>query len=88
MNPQPSSSPGFFLEGLIAPDFSVSALNILKSKKNLRILKWPEMLSSPLSPQSVREIMGGFLVQTRDSSFRPVLVLRNGELRGRAPLRS
>ena len=55
-----------FLEGLIAPDFSSSALNVLKDKKNLRVLKWPEMLSISLSSNSIHEIMGGFLVQARD----------------------
>ena len=57
---------GIFLEGLIAPAFSSSALNILKSKKNLRVLQWPNMCSVVLSSNSVHEIMGGFLVQTRD----------------------
>ena len=57
---------GVFLEGVIAPDFSSQALELLKNKKNLRVLKWPEMLSIPLSSHSVHEMMGGFLVQTRD----------------------
>ena len=55
-----------FLEGLVAPDFSSAALDILKSKKNLRVLRWPEMLSAPLSSHSVFGLIGGFLVQTRD----------------------
>ncbi len=55
-----------FLEGLIAPDFSPEALKILSKKKNLRIIKWPEMLSFELSLNSVRETIGGFLIQTRD----------------------
>ena len=55
-----------FLEGLIAPDFSIEALDILKRKKNLRVLKWPEMLSLHISSISIREVIGGFLVQTKD----------------------
>ena len=55
-----------FLEGLIAPDFSESALNILKAKKNLRVLKWPSMLSCPSKSNSLREVKGGFLVQSRE----------------------
>ena len=55
-----------FLEGVIAPDFSKEALDVLKSRKNLRILKWSEMLSFTLSPYSVHEIIGGVLLQTRD----------------------
>ena len=57
---------GIFLEGLIAPDFSPAALNILKRKKNLRVIRWPEMLSTALSSHSVSGLIGGFLVQTRD----------------------
>lgn len=59
---------GIFIEGLIAPDFSPDALDVLKSKKNLRVLRWPDMLSAPLPSRSIHEIMGGFLVQTRDQT--------------------
>ena len=62
-----------FLEGLIAPDFSSQALNVLKGKKNLRILKWPEMLSHPLPSNSIHEIIGGFLIQTRDKAQKTFL---------------
>ena len=55
-----------FLEGIIAPDFSSQALEILKQKKNLRVLKWKDMLSASFHSDSIREIIGGFLVQTRD----------------------
>lgn len=55
-----------FLEGVIAPDFSSQALEHLKRKKNLRVLKWPDMLSSPLPINVISEIVGGVLVQTRD----------------------
>ena len=55
-----------FLEGLIAPDFSKPALDILKPKKNLRLLKWPEMLSHPLIQNSLKEVTGGFLLQNKD----------------------
>lgn len=57
-----------FIEGLIAPSFSPKALDILKNKKNLRLLQWPEMLSCPLAPHSYREILGAYLVQTRDQT--------------------
>lgn len=61
---------GIFLEGLIAPSFSLEALNVLKSKKNLRVLRWPEMLQVLLPSKSIHEIMGGLLVQTRDQTAR------------------
>ena len=60
-----------FLEGIVAPDFSLKALSALKRKKNLRILKWPNMLSSPLPLHSLSEIHGGFLLQTRDELKNP-----------------
>ena len=56
-----------FLEGLIAPDFTKSALAILSAKKNLRILKWSKMLSQTSKQNSFREITGGLLVQNKDS---------------------
>lgn len=55
-----------FLEGLIAPHFTKSALNILKRKKNLRVLKWPKMLSQASTKNSFREITGGLLTQNKD----------------------
>ena len=35
-----------FLECLIAPDYSEKALELLSQKKNLRVLKWPNLLKS------------------------------------------
>ncbi|MCY4321864.1 MAG: bifunctional phosphoribosylaminoimidazolecarboxamide formyltransferase/IMP cyclohydrolase [Bdellovibrionaceae bacterium] len=55
-----------FLEGLIAPQFSKAGLDILKDKKNLRILEWPEMLCSSSNSSSLKEVMGGFLLQSKD----------------------
>ena len=51
-----------FVEAIAAPDYEQDALNILKSKKNLRLLR--------IQPQpdalAIRSIEGGFLVQTAD----------------------
>ena len=58
---------GFFLEGLIAPDFSQEALEVLKSKKNLRVLKWSDIKSFEFEKKVFKEILGGVLVQDRDS---------------------
>ena len=55
-----------FLEAVIAPDFSSQALECLRKKKNLRVLKWPDMLSNPLSVNVSSEVLGGILVQNRD----------------------
>ena len=57
-----------FLEGLIAPDFSKPALDILKQKKRVRVLKWSKMLSSDLTQHSFREVTGGILRQSKDKS--------------------
>jgi phosphoribosylaminoimidazolecarboxamide formyltransferase/IMP cyclohydrolase len=53
-----------FTEVLIAPDYDDEALDILRSKKNLRVLRaWP---SSPAPALEYKQITGGMLVQTRD----------------------
>jgi phosphoribosylaminoimidazolecarboxamide formyltransferase / IMP cyclohydrolase len=55
-----------FSEVIVAPDFEPAALNLLKKKKNLRLLK---VLKSPLSstPWEIRSVgAGSFLVQERD----------------------
>jgi phosphoribosylaminoimidazolecarboxamide formyltransferase/IMP cyclohydrolase len=52
-----------FVEAVLAPDFSEKALEILRTKKNLRLLRMPLQLPSPLEH---REISGGFLIQERD----------------------
>lgn len=50
----------FFMEVVIAPGYEEEALDFLKSKKNLRILK----LENGLKPKlAVRSVLGGFLVQ-------------------------
>jgi phosphoribosylaminoimidazolecarboxamide formyltransferase/IMP cyclohydrolase len=52
-----------FIEVVLAPDFSPEALEILKQKKNLRLLRvGPERDASP----ACRSIGGGFLVQDQD----------------------
>tara|TARA_B100000927_G_scaffold290675_1_gene290172 strand:- start:1266 stop:2030 length:765 start_codon:yes stop_codon:yes gene_type:complete len=52
-----------FCEVLIAPSFDPAGLDILKQKKNRILLK-----SKPLqaSPQSVRSVLNGYLVQDKD----------------------
>lgn len=53
-----------FLEIIIAPSYDDEALEILKAKKNLRILELPN-LATPNSPNSydVKKVVGGLLVQ-------------------------
>jgi phosphoribosylaminoimidazolecarboxamide formyltransferase/IMP cyclohydrolase len=52
-----------FVEAIAAPEYSADALNLLTSKKNLRLLRVMD------EPQTlvVKSISGGFLVQTADT---------------------
>ena len=53
-----------FVEVIIAPDFTPEALEILKEKKNCRILKW----NNPILPKKqTRTCFTGILVQDRDT---------------------
>ena len=53
-----------FTEVVIAPGYSDEALDVLRKKKNLRILSAP----APVVPElDIRSIAGGLLVQTADS---------------------
>jgi phosphoribosylaminoimidazolecarboxamide formyltransferase / IMP cyclohydrolase len=54
-----------FTEVIIAPDYEPAALEIVKTKKNLRVLR----VATTAEPQGVeyKQISGGMLVQTRDS---------------------
>jgi phosphoribosylaminoimidazolecarboxamide formyltransferase/IMP cyclohydrolase len=62
-----------FFEDLIAPGYSDDALQILKKKRDLRILKTSAQFSSdrpgPGQPADLdyKRVSGGFLVQTRDT---------------------
>ena len=54
-----------FTEVLVAPDYDQQALEVLRSKKNLRVLRaWPDSRASALE---YKQISGGMLVQTRDT---------------------
>jgi phosphoribosylaminoimidazolecarboxamide formyltransferase/IMP cyclohydrolase len=54
-----------FTEVLIAPDYDNEALEVLRSKKNLRVLRvWP---ASRAEGVEYKQISGGMLVQTRDT---------------------
>jgi len=55
-----------FLEIVIAPSFSEEALTVLKSKKNLRVIK---VNKKPEDIMEVVNVDGGVLVQNNDKSF-------------------
>jgi len=54
-----------FTEVIIAPDYEPAALEVLKTKKNLRVLRAGK--PEPLAGLEYKQISGGMLVQTRDS---------------------
>lgn len=51
-----------FLEVIVAPSFTTDAINILKTKKNLRLVEF----SGDLSQLAIRNCLGGILLQNRD----------------------
>lgn len=54
-----------FLECIVASDFTEEALQIFAKKKNLRVLKWPQISNQSLELK-MKTIGGGFLLQTQD----------------------
>lgn len=59
-----------FLEVLVAPSFEKEALELLQSKKNLRILELPD-ISVPQNENAydLKKVNGGLIVQTIDSKL-------------------
>ncbi len=57
-----------FTEVLIAPDFAPDALELLRRKKNRRLVRWhPEAM--PAQAPALRGVAGGLLVQEADRSI-------------------
>ncbi|HYW70008.1 MAG TPA: bifunctional phosphoribosylaminoimidazolecarboxamide formyltransferase/IMP cyclohydrolase, partial [Pyrinomonadaceae bacterium] len=54
-----------FTEVIVAPDYDKSALEILQTRKNLRVLRAGE--AKPSADMEYKQISGGMLVQTRDA---------------------
>jgi phosphoribosylaminoimidazolecarboxamide formyltransferase/IMP cyclohydrolase len=61
-----------FLECVVAPAFDEEALRILKNKKDLRILAWPQLTLRRNEPE-FRTVAGGYLLQTPDSAAQDLL---------------
>ncbi len=69
----------YFLEVIVAPQFESEGLELLKTKKNLRLIEWT---SPSWRPFEVRPAMGGWLIQDRDpSSEKLILEPFAGEIR-------
>lgn len=56
-----------FIEIIIAPSYEPEALEILKSKKNIRILKSKNLVEAKFRPLELKEVMNGCLVQDSDT---------------------
>ena len=54
-----------FLECIICPEFSVDALNVLKDKKNLRLLELPSLVQKTRG-LDFKKVDGGVLIQDED----------------------
>ncbi len=56
-----------FLEGIIAPDYSAAALELLRTRKNLRLLRTGSVRKEAPGGNDLRRVEGGLLVQEWDS---------------------
>ena len=56
-----------FLECIVAPSFDKEALEIFKTKKNLRVLRLPKKMLPQAKQTSSKSIMGGILIQDCDN---------------------
>jgi len=56
-----------FVEIVIAPGYTEEALNILKSKKNIRILQLENIKEKNLKSMDIKKVNGGMLIQDADN---------------------
>ncbi len=60
----------YFLEVIIAPGFTTEAQELFRSKKNLRLLRLPDLeKQQKRNGLDVRSVVGGYLIQERDVWF-------------------
>ncbi|NLC44064.1 MAG: bifunctional phosphoribosylaminoimidazolecarboxamide formyltransferase/IMP cyclohydrolase, partial [Clostridiales bacterium] len=59
-----------FIEIVVAPDYTAEALEVLKKKKNIRILKLKDIEADvPASTWDMKKVLGGLLVQEMDTKL-------------------
>lgn len=58
-----------FLEIIVAPEYTDEALEILRKKKNLRVLRLPTIKDAPEKAMEVKSVQGGLLVQDVDTAL-------------------
>jgi phosphoribosylaminoimidazolecarboxamide formyltransferase/IMP cyclohydrolase len=59
-----------FVECVVAPSFSAAALEVLRGKKNLRLLATGPWLGADQQTLEYKRVSGGIVAQTRDASGR------------------
>ena len=64
-----------FLEVVVAPSFSEEALEVLRKKKNLRLLRLPHIEKHDYTAPKAKTVLGGLLIQDMD------LQLLDGEMK-------
>ena len=57
-----------FVEVVIAPGYNEEALEVFTSKKNVRVLQTPEIAESNSAGFDFKRVVGGMLIQDRDST--------------------
>lgn len=55
-----------FIEILIAPSFTDEALEILKSKRNIRLIEMAHIMKNDYPSYDMKKVLGGILLQERD----------------------
>ena len=53
----------------MAPEFTEEALNILKLKKNIRLIKIPNIMKKDYPSYDIKKVLGGILLQERDTKI-------------------
>ncbi|MFO0669351.1 MAG: bifunctional phosphoribosylaminoimidazolecarboxamide formyltransferase/IMP cyclohydrolase [Polyangiaceae bacterium] len=64
-----------FLECVVAPSFSPSALEALKTKKNLRLLATGAWLPADYEALQMKRVSGGLVIQTRDVTAKTEIAM-------------
>ncbi|RKD29036.1 bifunctional phosphoribosylaminoimidazolecarboxamide formyltransferase/IMP cyclohydrolase [Thermohalobacter berrensis] len=55
-----------FIEVVVAPSYTDKALDVLTSKKNIRVLKLSDIMKKDYTSYDMKKVLGGLLVQEKD----------------------
>lgn len=58
-----------FIEVVVAPSYTEKALEILKSKKNIRLLTLSNIMKNDYKSYDIKKVIGGILVQERNNEL-------------------